>query len=223
MARRLCDEVLDVVQPPDVLLLLLVVNVVGDEESEASVDATLLKVLLKEDLEVLVEVVEGRACVQCPPCPVLLGGLGVSELGIGEVVEVLNQEVAILSGSFDGESTLAGALNADAGVSGEALLALTLTLVVILELLAVGGCNAILRRNANVAVLGVALVDGTLGVGTARLDIHVGVVIHGLVLESILGVDVVVQVGGREGNADLLVAKCAGEGDFLVAGLVLEL
>lgn len=51
---HLCDKVLDVVEPLDVLLLLLVVNVVGDEQCEAGVDATLLKVLLKEDLEVLV-------------------------------------------------------------------------------------------------------------------------------------------------------------------------
>lgn len=51
---HLCDKVLDVVEPLDVLLLLLVVNVVGDEQCEAGVDATFLKVLLKEDLEVLV-------------------------------------------------------------------------------------------------------------------------------------------------------------------------
>jgi len=55
------------VQPPDVLLLLLVVNVVGDEESQTGVDAALLKVLLKQDLQVLVQVVEGRASVERPP------------------------------------------------------------------------------------------------------------------------------------------------------------
>lgn len=61
---HLCDKVLDVVEPLDVLLLLLVVNVVGDEQCETGVDATLLKVLLKEDLEVLVEVAERRALLQ---------------------------------------------------------------------------------------------------------------------------------------------------------------
>ena len=47
-------------QPPHVLLLLLVVNVVGNEECKASVDATLLEILLKQNLKVFVEVVERR-------------------------------------------------------------------------------------------------------------------------------------------------------------------
>lgn len=49
------------VEPPDVLLLLFVVNVVGDEKSKAGVDTTLLEVLLKKDLEIFVQVVERRA------------------------------------------------------------------------------------------------------------------------------------------------------------------
>src|SRR5690242_15860698 len=127
-SRRLCDKVLDVVQPPDVLLLLLVVDVVGDEKSKAGVDAALLEVLLEQDLEVLVKVVEGRAGVQRPPRPVLLGGLGVRKLGVGEVVQVLDDEVAVLSGGLDSERALARALNADAGMGGEALLALAVDL-----------------------------------------------------------------------------------------------
>ena len=215
--RCLCDKVLDVVQPPDVLLLLLVVNVVGDEERQAGVDAALLEVLLEEDLEVLVEVVEGGTGVQSPPRPVLLGGLGVGELGIGEVVQVLDQEVAVLGGGLDGESTLAGALDADACVSGEALLKIALALVLVIKLLAVLG------GDTDVAVLGGALGDSALGVGATRLDLHVGIVVHGLVLDTVLRVDVVVKVGGGEGNADLLVAEGAGQNDFLVAGLVLNL
>ena len=54
-------------------------------------------------------------------------------------------------------------------------------------------------------------------------DVHVGIVVHGLVLETFLGVDVVVEVGGGEGNADFLVAEGAGQNDFLVAGLVFDL
>jgi hypothetical protein len=200
-----------------------VVDVVGDEQSKACVDAALLEVLLEQDLEVLVEVVEGRAGVQRPPRPVLLGGLGVCELGVGEVVQVLDDEVAILCGGLDGECTLARALNADAGVRREALLALAVDLVVVLELLAVGRGNAVLGGDADVAVPGVTLVDGALGVGAARLYVHIGVVVHGLILECVLGVDVVVQVGGGEGDVDLLVTECAGQDNFLVAGLVLEL
>jgi hypothetical protein len=46
------------VQPPNVFLLLLVVDIVGDEERKTRVDATLLKVLFKKNLEVFIEVVE---------------------------------------------------------------------------------------------------------------------------------------------------------------------
>ena len=52
------------VEPPNVLLLLLVVYVVRDEERKASVNSTLLQVLFKENLEVLVEVIERRALLK---------------------------------------------------------------------------------------------------------------------------------------------------------------
>ena len=199
------------------------VDVVRDKEGQTGVDATLLKVLLEEDLEVLIKIVEGRPSVECPPCPVLLSSLRVGEFSVREVVEVLNQKVTVLSSSLNSKSALAGALNANAGVSGEALLALHIILVVILKLLAVGRRNAIFRGNTNVAVLGVTLVDGTLGVGTTRLDIHVSVIIHGMVLERVLRVDVVVKVGSSKGDANLLIAESAGQDDFLVTGLILEL
>jgi hypothetical protein len=54
------------------------------------------------------------------------------------------------------------------------------------------------------------------------LHIHVDVLICAILGHFLAG-DVVVQVGGGEGQADLLVAKGAGEDDFLVAGLVFDL
>jgi hypothetical protein len=60
----ICNRGKLTVEPPDILLLLLIVNVVGDEKSEASVDTTLLEVLLKKDLEVFVQVVERRALLE---------------------------------------------------------------------------------------------------------------------------------------------------------------
>lgn len=42
------------VKPPDVFLLLLVVNIVGDEERKTSVDAPLLEVLFKQNLQIFV-------------------------------------------------------------------------------------------------------------------------------------------------------------------------
>ena len=60
----ICNRGKLTVEPPDILLLLLIVNVVWDEKSEASVDTTLLEVLLKKDLEVFVQVVERRALLE---------------------------------------------------------------------------------------------------------------------------------------------------------------
>jgi hypothetical protein len=198
-----------------------VVYVVWDEERQAGVDATLLEVLLEQDLEVLVQVVEGRSGVESPPRPVLLSRLGIGQVGRGEVVEVLDEEVAILGGCLDGKSALARSLDADAGVGGEALL-LAVLLVVLLKLLAVGRRDAVLGRDADVSVLGLALVDGTLGVGATRLHVHVGVV-KGSVLDRVRVGQVVVQVGRGEGQTDLLVAKGAGQDHLLVAGLVFHL
>jgi hypothetical protein len=44
-----------------------------------------------------------------------------------------------------------------------------------------------------------------------------------MVLSKILFGLVVVEVGGGEGDSDLLVVERAGQDDFLVAGLVLNL
>jgi hypothetical protein len=107
-------------------------------------------------------------------------------------------------------------------MSREALL-FAIILVVVLELLTVGGSNAVLGGYANVSILCPALVDGTLGVGATRLYVHVGVVIHGAVFGHVLAGQVAVEVGGGEGDSDLLVVECAGKDYFLVAGFVLNL
>ena len=59
---------------------------------------------------------------------------------------------------------------------------LHILIILVIKLFAVGRRNTILRCNADVTVPGVALVDGALGVGTARLTIDVeSVIIHGIV------------------------------------------
>ena len=62
------------------------------------------------------------------------GGGGVGEVSGREVVELFDEEVAILCRGLDGKSALAWPLNADAGVCREARLLLALKIV---ELLAV--------------------------------------------------------------------------------------
>jgi len=106
-------------------------------------------------------------------------------------------------------------------VGGEALL-LAFLLEVVLELLAVGGRSIALGCDSDVSVCCLALADGTLGVCPTRLDVHVGVVVGGILAHFLIG-NVVVQVRGGEGETDLLVAKGSGQDDFLVAGLVFDL
>lgn len=200
------------------------VDVIGDKKSHPSVDATLLKVLLEQNLEVLIQVVEWWASIQRLPCPALLRSLWVGQFGGWEVREVLNQEVAILSGSLNSKSALAGTFDADICARGEALL-LALVVVLILQLLTVSGSNAVFGRNTHISVLCPALVDGALGVGSTRLCVNELVdiiVIYSAILHFLIG-HAVIEVSGREGNADLLVAESSGQDNFLVAWLVLNL
>ena len=59
----LLDKVLDLLQPAEVLLLLLDIDVLGNEDGEVGVNTTLVEVVFKESLEVLVELGEGRTGV----------------------------------------------------------------------------------------------------------------------------------------------------------------
>lgn len=59
----LLDKVLDLLQPAEVLLLLLDVDVLRNEDGEIGVNTPLVEVGLKKSLEVLVELREGRAGV----------------------------------------------------------------------------------------------------------------------------------------------------------------
>jgi hypothetical protein len=59
----LLDKVLDLLQPANVLLLLLDIDVFRDEHSEIGINTPLVEVVLEESLQVLVELGEGRAAV----------------------------------------------------------------------------------------------------------------------------------------------------------------
>lgn len=188
-------------QPSNVLLLLLQVNVLRNEEGHLCVDASLLKESLQEHLEVLIKLAEWRSGVETSSCPVLLGCLGLGQLGGGEVVDVLDADLAILSQALDGEGTLALAGHGDLEANGEACRVVLL----ILQFRSVGRSDLILGSNANVTTSGVALVDGALGVGTSRLAIHIEGTVLITVKSGILGIGffvVSVEVGDGEGNLD---------------------
>lgn len=179
---------LDVVQPPEVLALLLDVDVVGDEDGQGLVDATLLQEAVHEDLKVLVEAAEGGAGVELGT---LLSELGVLDLGNLDVVvveHVLNNDVAVLGAGIDAENTssLAGLLNHDGQVDGSGSL-LLLEVLVLVVLLGLGRAGA-------TSGLDVALLVGVLD----------NIIIELLILEgTVLAVGVVVvDVGDGEADGD---------------------
>lgn len=128
-------EALHVLQPPDVLLLLLHVNVIRYEDSQGSVDTSLIQVSLQKHLQVLVEVAEWWADVQILSLMYLVGGLGVCVCSIGIVVYVVDDDHAILYDGLDGQSTLVGFLNDDVQACWERWVLLLLAFCALLALL----------------------------------------------------------------------------------------
>jgi hypothetical protein len=118
----LLDKVLDLLQPANVLLLLLDVDVLRNEHSEIGVDAPLVEVVLEESLQVLVELGEGRAGVHLLGGEGLVGDLGLGEVGGSQVSNGLDLEGAAVRHKVDAECAgvlLAGARNQDVDIGGE--------------------------------------------------------------------------------------------------------
>lgn len=139
-------------EPANVFLLLLDLDVVGDHVGKLCVNASLLEVTLEVALEVLIQVLEGRTSVEALSSPVLLSGLGVGQVGLREVRNFLNLEEAILSNGLDQESTVAGLLNGDVDTCREARFDVAVQLIQ----LTVGGSDTVLGvllRNAASAAL----------------------------------------------------------------------
>lgn len=113
------DELADVLQPGNVLLLLLESNVVGDHILELNVETTLFEVAAPEGQELGVEVLSGRAGVEALASPVLLGSVSVGDLGILEVGDLLDLQVTVLDDSLDQESSLVGLLDGNVKAGGE--------------------------------------------------------------------------------------------------------
>jgi hypothetical protein len=118
----LLDKVFDLLQPANVLLLLLHVDVLRNEYSEISVNASLVEVVLEESLQVLVELGEGRAGVHLLGGEGLVGNLGLGEVGGGQVSDGLDLEGTAVGHKVDTECAgvlLAGARDQDVDVGGE--------------------------------------------------------------------------------------------------------
>lgn len=106
-------------QPPNVLLLLLEGNVVGDHVLELDVQTTLLEVTAPEGDQVRVEVLSRRTGVETLASPVLLSGVGVGDLRILEVGDLLDLKIAILNDGLDQQGTVLGLLDSDVDAGGE--------------------------------------------------------------------------------------------------------
>jgi hypothetical protein len=118
----LLDKVLDLLQPANVLLLLLDIDVFRDEHGEVGVNASLVEVVLEESLQVLVELGEGRAGVHLLGGEGLVGNLGLGEVGGGQVSDGLDLEGTAVGHKVDTECAgvlLAGARDQDVDVGGE--------------------------------------------------------------------------------------------------------
>lgn len=95
--------------------------------------------------------------------------------------------------------------------------------LLVLETLTVSRRNVVLGSDLEVSVAAVALVDGTLGVGSAALALaKVHLIVHQLVGILLLGVRVV-EVGNAEADLDELVLELAAELDDLLASNIVEL
>lgn len=119
---HLLNKVLNLLQPTEVLLLLLDVDIFGDEHGELGVDAAVVEVRLEQGLQVLVELGEGRAGVQLLGGHGLVGDLGFGQVGGGQVRDGVDGEVAAVGHEVDAQSAgvlLAGARDEHVHVGGE--------------------------------------------------------------------------------------------------------
>lgn len=134
-------------EPADIFLLFLDLDIVRNDVGELSVDASFLEVSLNVALQVLIEVLERRTGIQALSSPVLLGGLGMGQVGLVEVGDLLDLENTILSNSLDQQSTGSGLLNSHVDTGREAGLQVTVQVVI---QLAVGGSHAVLSVRRDV-------------------------------------------------------------------------
>lgn len=121
----LLDKRLDTLEPAEVLLLLLHIDVVGDEHGEMVVDAASVEVALEDALDFFVELSEWWASVGA----LWVGAEqldSVASFCVGHLCELLNHEVAIRCNQIELESTLVLALDKDLDTNWESWLLVVL-------------------------------------------------------------------------------------------------
>ncbi len=126
------NKALDVLQPPQVLLLLLHVYVIRYEQSQRSVDTPLIQISFQKHLKILIKVAEWWSNIQVLSLVDLLCSLAVCMRCIGVVENVVNDDHSFLDNSFDCESSLSCLLDNDVQSCWERLLLLLFALAFLL-------------------------------------------------------------------------------------------
>ena len=176
------------VEPANVFLLLLDLDVIRNHVCEFCVDASLLKVALQESLQVLVQVLEWRASIEALSGPVLLGSLGVRKIGLRKVRDLLDLEETILCDRLDQNGTVSGLLDGHVNARREARLEVTVQGVIF----TIGGSDTVLSVLSNAAA---GLVSGLVTTLILRL------IAKGSVIEIVLFAQVL-KVGNGESETD---------------------
>lgn len=176
------------VEPANVFLLLLDLDVIRNHVCEFCVDASLLKVALQESLQVLVQVLEWRASIEALSGPVLLGSLGVRKIGLRKVRDLLDLEETILCDRLDQNGTVSGLLDGHVNARREARLEVTVQGVIF----TIGGGDTVLSVLSNAAA---GLVSGLV----TTLILHL--VVKGSVIKIVLFAQVL-KVGNGESETD---------------------
>lgn len=158
----------DVLEPAEVLLLLLGIDVVGDKGGQGLVDATLLEEALHQHLQVLVEAAKGRAGVDVGALLGGLGGVDASDFGVLVEEHVVDLDLAVAGGGVDVEGAvgLAGLLDEDGEVDGSAGLLVDVALEGVVGVLLLVGLEGLLGE--------LVLLEHVLGVRVEVCDVGDG-------------------------------------------------
>lgn len=175
-------------EPANVFLLLLNLNVIGDHVGKLCVDTPLVQIALQEALQVLIQVLKRRTSVQALSSPVLLGSLCVSKFRLVEVGDLLDLEQTVLGDGLDQKSAIAGLLDSHVDTRREAGLHVTV-------------------QGVNITVGGSDTVLGMLGNITARALVGrlVSIVVHLVRKSSVIEILLfaqILKVGNGEGETD---------------------
>lgn len=174
------NKVLNILQPSQVLLLLFHVDVIWDEDGQSSVDSSLIQISLQKHLQILIKVAKWRADIQVLSLVDLLCSLGIGVRWISVVIDVVDNNHAILNNTLNRKSTFAGLLDNDVQSRWERWFLFFLALSILfnrifwgdLEVLFVSLVDVLLNlvRQSTVLIVGLGVESVEVGYGESDSD-----------------------------------------------------